>query len=163
MRRLVQPVFRFLGPSALGPAVSASLALLAARWEALADTGEPTDLAHDMLALALGFTAQLLFGVELSHRAAELADSLDRALRLLTAPSEAEFRHARETVHGLIESLSIVAGASRKRGATCSPCSCRLRARLIAARAIRACSIRSSRTSWPEPRRPGARSRGRFT
>ena len=104
-RRLVQPVFRSLGPSALGPAVSASLALLAARWEALADTGEPTDLAHDMLALALGFTAQLLFGVELSHRAAELADSLDRALRLLTAPSEAEFRHARETVHGLIESL----------------------------------------------------------
>jgi len=104
-RRLVQPFFRSLGPSALGPAVSASLALLAARWGALAGTGEPTDLAHDMLALALGFTAQLLFGVELGDRADELAVSLDRALRLLTAPSEPEFRHARETVHGLIESL----------------------------------------------------------
>lgn len=104
-RRLVQPFFRSLGPSALGPAVSASLALLAARWEALADTGEPTDLAHDMLALALGFTAQLLFGVELADRAGQLARSLDRALRLLTAPSEPEFQNARESVHGLIESL----------------------------------------------------------
>ena len=104
-RRLVQPFFRSLGPNALGPAVSTSLALLAARWEALAGTGEPTDLAHDMLALALGFTAQLLFGVELGDRADELAGSLDRALRLLTAPSEPEFRNARESVHGLIESL----------------------------------------------------------
>ena len=104
-RRLAQPFLRSLGPSAVGPAVSAALAVLAARWGALAGTGEPTDLAHDMLALALGLTAQLLFGVELGDRAAELAVSLDRALRLLTAPSEPEFRSARETVHGLIESL----------------------------------------------------------
>ena len=104
-RRLVQPFFHSLGPSAVGPAVSASLALLAARWEALAGSGEPTDLAHDMLALALGLTGQLLFGVELGDRAAELAVSLDRALGLLTAPSEPDFRHARETVHGLIESV----------------------------------------------------------
>jgi len=104
-RRLVQPFFRSLGPSAVGPAVSTSLAPLAARWGALADTGESTDLAHDMLALALGLTAQLLFGVELGDRAAEIAVSLDRALGLLTAPSEPEFRHARETVHGLIESV----------------------------------------------------------
>ena len=104
-RRLVQPFFRSVGPSAVGPAVSASLAVLAARWGALAGTGEPTDLAHDMLALALGLTAQLLFGAELGDRAAELAVSVDRALRLLTAPSEPEFRNARETVHGLIESL----------------------------------------------------------
>jgi enediyne biosynthesis protein E7 len=104
-RRLVQPFFRSLGPTALAPAMSASLALLAARWGALAGTGEPIDLAHDMLALALGFTAQLLFGVELGDRADELAVSLDQALRLLTAPSEPEFEHARETVHGLIESL----------------------------------------------------------
>ena len=104
-RRLVQPYFRSLGPSVLGPAMSTSLAMLAARWGALAGTGEPTDLAQDMLALALGLTARLLFGVELGDRAAELAVSLDQALRLLTAPSEPEFRHARETVHGLIESL----------------------------------------------------------
>ena len=104
-RRLVQPFFRSLGPSALGPAVSASLALLAARWEALAGSGEPTDLAHDMLALALGFTAQMLFSMELGDRADELAVSLERALRLLTAPSEPEFRNARESVHSLIESL----------------------------------------------------------
>ena len=104
-RRLVQPFFRSLGPSAVGPAVSASLALLAARWGVLAGTGEPTDIAHDTLAVALGLTARLLFGVELGDRAAELAVSVDRALRLLTAPSEPEFRNARETVHGLIESL----------------------------------------------------------
>lgn len=104
-RTLVQPFFRSLGPSAVDPAVSGSLAVLAARWGALAGTGESTDLAHDMLALALGLTARLLFGVELGDRADELADSLERALRLLTAPSEPEFRQARETVHGLIESL----------------------------------------------------------
>jgi enediyne biosynthesis protein E7 len=104
-RRLVQPFFRSLGPRALGPAVSASLALLAARWEALAGTGESTDLAHDMLALALGFTAQTLFSMELGDRADELAVSLERAVRLLTAPAEPEFRNARESVHGLIESL----------------------------------------------------------
>jgi cytochrome P450 len=104
-RRLVQPFFRSLRPSAVGPAVSSSLALLAARWGALAGTDEPTDLAHDMLTLALGLTAELLFGVELGVRAAELAVSLDRALRLLTAPSEPEFRQARETVYGLIDSL----------------------------------------------------------
>jgi enediyne biosynthesis protein E7 len=104
-RRLVQPFFRSLGPAAVGPAVSGSLALLAARWGELAGTGEPTDLARDMLALALGLTAQLLLGVELGERAAELAVSLDRALGLLTAPSEPEFQHARETVHGLIESV----------------------------------------------------------
>jgi cytochrome P450 len=104
-RRLVQPFFRSLGPSALGPAVSASLARLAARWGALAATGEPTDVAHEMHALALGLTAELLFGAQLGDRAAELAVSLDRALRLLNAPSEPEFRQARETVYGLIESL----------------------------------------------------------
>lgn len=104
-RRLVQPFFRSLGPSTIGPAVSAALAGLADRWGALAGTGEPTDLAHDMLALALGLTAQLLLGIELGDRAAELAVSLDRALGLLTAPSEPEFRHARETVHDLIESV----------------------------------------------------------
>jgi len=104
-RRLVLPFFRSLDPSALGPAVSTSLAPLAARWDALAGTGQPTDLAHDMLALALGLTAQLLFGVELGDRAGELAVSLERALRLLTAPSDPEFRRAREAVYGLIETL----------------------------------------------------------
>src|SRR5262249_48573545 len=53
----------------------------------------------------LGLTAQLLLGEELGERAASLAVSLDRALGLLTAPSEPEFRQARETVHGLIESV----------------------------------------------------------
>ena len=104
-RRLVQPFFRSLGRSAVGPAVSASLAPLAARWGGLAGTSEPTDLYHDMLALALGLTAQLLFGLDLGERAAALAVSLDRALGQLTAPSEPEFLQARETVHGLIESV----------------------------------------------------------
>ena len=62
--------------------MSTSLAMLAARWGALAGTGEPTDLAQDMLALALGLTARLLFGVELGaeppssrYRWTELFDS----------------------------------------------------------------------------------------
>jgi cytochrome P450 len=104
-RRLVAPLFRSFGPTVLRPALCDSLAWLAARWEPLAGTGEPTDLAHDMLVLALGLTAKLLFGAELGDQADELAASLERALRLLSAPSQRDFRSAREAVHGLIEPL----------------------------------------------------------
>jgi cytochrome P450 len=102
-RRLVAPLFRSLGASSLDPVVSSSLARLATRWAPLAGTGEPIDLAHDMLVLAFGMTAKLLFGAELDDRADELAASIEPALRLLTTPFQPEFRHARATVHGLLE------------------------------------------------------------
>ena len=82
-RRRVQPSFNRDHTNSFEPIITNRTREMLARWDAVADSGQPLSIYHEMTELALVIIGDVLFGIDLWSDAAEMAKAAQSALAVL--------------------------------------------------------------------------------
>lgn len=115
-RRRLQPVFQPPCMASLQATMQGAADELVERWDKLADTGEPVDIASEMTQVTFTIAARCLFGSEISDQAGRVQEnlaimldhvygSLQRIVNLplwIPAPSNLRFRSARRALDTIV-------------------------------------------------------------
>lgn len=84
-RRLIQPVFHRRKIATFAEKMTAATEAMLNRWEPRADSGEPFDVAEEMMRLTLDIVSKTLFSTALSEREFETVSEVMRPLLQYTA------------------------------------------------------------------------------
>lgn len=79
-RRLIQPGFQRERLAAFVPVMTDTTEAMLARWKAYADSGQPLDVAAEMMRLALAIVGRTLFSTDVSGEAEAVREALTFAL-----------------------------------------------------------------------------------
>ena len=119
-RRLAQPIFHRKRVAEFGQMMTdETLTMLRKRWRDFAASGEPFDVHHEMMRLALTIVARALFSEDLSTKADDVGEALDFALEHINkrslspveiperipTPGNVKFRGALATLDKVVYSL----------------------------------------------------------
>jgi cytochrome P450 len=104
-RRLIQPAFHRERLALLAASMTRATSAMLDRWEPLAGTGEPIDMAAEMGSLTLGITAKALFSVDISDRADSMGQEIAVCMRLLVSPDQPVFQEAKRNMEELVAGI----------------------------------------------------------
>jgi cytochrome P450 len=90
-RRLLQPAFHHRHQARWGAIMIRATQAMLTRWEPFARDQEPLDITHEMARLSLSILCEAIFGVDVSHKSAEIGQAITT---LLTTPDQPD--HAAE-------------------------------------------------------------------
>ncbi len=93
-RRLIQPAFHRHSLPRFAALMQAATTRALARLEAAAGTGQPVDIANEMMRLTLDIVTQALFGYDISDK----ADAIGEAMNIMTTIGKPRHRKVREAI-----------------------------------------------------------------
>lgn len=91
-RRLMQGAFHQNHLARMDYTITEIVEGMLARWQVAADNGIPIHVAHEMAALTLKITTNLLFGIDLGAEASVVGEAVDLGGALLERPNHPRFK-----------------------------------------------------------------------